>query len=142
MPKNKNKKQKKKKKNVDSASALHQEAAKRPATVSVQWRTDITIGARGPGVLAIMHNGMTLASSSSSLSPPQSWLHCGFHAGACGKEDPMLWCGVMEKGLQRPRSDSLSSHLLVIFCDEGVGTMLVTGWGQSHSRVPFPKSLT
>ena len=69
-------------------------------------------------------------------------------AGACGKEDPMLWRGVMEKGLQRLRSDSLSSDLLVIFCDEGIGSMLVTGWGwilaglQSHSRVPFPKNLT
>jgi len=45
---------------VGSASALLQEAAKRPATVSVQWRTDITTGARGPGVPAIMHKGMTL----------------------------------------------------------------------------------
>ena len=56
---------------MGSASALLQEAAKRPATVSVQWRTDITIGARGPGVLAIMHNGMTLASSSSSQPTPE-----------------------------------------------------------------------
>ena len=28
--------------------------------MSVQWRTDITTGARGPGVPAIMHKGMTL----------------------------------------------------------------------------------
>ena len=41
----------------------------------------------------------------------------------------MLWRGVMGKGLQRPRSDSLSSDLLVIFYDEGIGSMLVTGWG-------------
>ena len=96
-----------------------------------------------------MHKGMTLCFFLLISEPhPRAGCTAASVVGACGKEDPTFWRGVMEKGLQRPISGRLSSDLLVIFCDEGIGSVLVTGWGwiltglQSHSRVPFPKILT